>query len=114
MITLKLNGKTYELEVGKEFVIDDLDLYGNLLTILTADYEVLASRVKDSTFVVTGINFLSATPDEPVEDVIEEEAEKFDFTKLKKAELVKIAKDMGIFVSAKTTKKELLELINEQ
>lgn len=107
MITLKLGGQTYELKVGKKFVLDDPHhIYGNWVTITTVDYEISASRVEDAadTFIVENIRFLNEDIDEP-QDV--------DLTKLKKAELVEIAKDMGIYVSAKTTKKELIELINE-
>lgn len=105
MITLKLGGQTYELKVGKKFVLDDPHhIYGNWITITTTDYEVSASRVKDAidTFMVESIRVLNEDIDTP-QDV--------DLSKLKKGELLKISEELGLNVSPKTTKKELIDLI---
>lgn len=105
MITLKLGGQTYELKVGKKFVLDDPHhIYGNWITIATTDYEVSASRVKDAidTFMVESIRVLNEDIDIP-QDV--------DLSKLKKADIEYIAQELGFDMSVKRTKKEWIELI---
>ena len=66
-----------------------------------------------ATFKVDDIKFTQEKVEEPaVEEVIVEEPEEEpDLNKLKKAELINIAQEIGHDVSAKMTKKELIELI---
>lgn len=124
-------GRIYAVRMGEIVRVYNSYLYGDTITLGTERYEVLLTKVSDeqncSIYEITEITDLSLFNDYPEEenivddtsDVLEEEPatesynqEDFpDLTKLKKDELINLALSWNLDVNSKMTKRDIIELI---
>lgn len=123
MIKIRLGSNEYDVEIGKELVLEDPEkIFGPWIKINTDEYEVTASRISVNgninTFIVDKIHN-TITGDTEVlfsesSVQVEPEPKHINFNKVKKAELIDIAAGIGFDTSINRTKKEWIELIESQ
>lgn len=116
-LSFVFQGKVYQAVEGELIVAQYDPAFGRWLTLTTADYEFHATQVDvQEDKLIYKIDKVTYFSDDCFNNVYREAIELSnesapDLSKLKKTELIKVAECMGLQVSAKMTKKELLNLI---
>lgn len=114
--TFIFQGRVYHVVEGEIITVDYDPAFGDWIRMTAADYEFVANKISENkdkmTYRIDTVKYFTEDNLVPIFD--EEPQSKVpdvDLSKLKKADLLEIAQDIGFDVSMKLTKKDLIEMI---
>ena len=113
--TFIFQGRVYRVVEGELITVSYDSAFGDLIRMTAADYEFVANKISENNSeMIYRIDSVRYFTEDDLYEVIEEpktEVPDVDLSKLKKADLIHIAQEIGFDVSTKLTKKELIEMI---
>ena len=114
-------GRIYNAKIGEILTLKQpTDFPGDGMRITTSEYEIFAKKIsydKNKVLLkIEKINPVSISPKVPELEVNSEDLpEKPNLSKYTKSQLMEFAENIGIeFTTEKITKKEIIELINQE
>ena len=114
-------GRVYKAQIGEILTLKQpTDFPGDGIRITTSEYEIFAKKIsydKNKVLLkIEKINPIQIKPEIPELEVNSQDLpEKPNLSKYTKAQLIEFAEDIGIeFTTEKITKKEIIELINQE
>lgn len=115
-LTFVFQGKVYKAVEGELIFAEKDSAFGDWIKMTSTEYEFHATRIAvEEDKLVYRIDKVTYFVDDKLDSIYVEDIRPLctntDLSKLKKGELLKISEELGLNVSSKTTKKELIDLI---